>query len=166
MTRFTISPVREAEVPVLLGLIRELADFERLTHELEATVDSLQDALFGPNPVAQALIARVNGEPAGYAVFYRTFSTFVGRPGIFLEDLYVCPAFRNLGIGRALLTRVASIGSELGGGRFEWTALRWNENALRFYRSIGATVMDEWALLRMNGDQVRNLLEPKETVAA
>ena len=115
-------------------------------------------------PVTYALVARVGAEPAGYAVFYRTFSTFVGRPGIFLDDLFVRPQFRKLGTGRALLTRVAEIGVELGGGRFEWIALRWNENAFRFYRSIGASVMSEWALLRMNGKEVSNLISAKVKV--
>jgi len=158
MIGFTLSPASEADVPILLRLIRELAEFEQLGHELEVTAESLRDALFGGSPVAQAILARVDEEPAGYAVFYRTFSTFVGRPGIFLDDLYVRPAFRKRGIGRALLTRVARIGAELGGGRFEWITLRWNENAFRFYRSIGASVMSEWALLRMNGKEVRNLV--------
>jgi GNAT superfamily N-acetyltransferase len=158
MTAFAINPATERDVPLILSLIQELAEFEQLAHELEVTADSLRDALIGKDAVARALLARMNdGEPAGYAVFYRTFSTFVGRPGLFLDDLYVRPAFRKLGIGRALLTGVAQIGAELGGGRFEWITLRWNENAFRFYRSIGASVMSEWALLRMNGSQVRNL---------
>jgi GNAT superfamily N-acetyltransferase len=157
MNAFAINPATESDVPVILELIRELAEFEQLAHELEVTADSLREALFGVSAVARALVARRNGEPAGYAVFYRTFSTFVGRPGLFLDDLYVRPAFRKLGIGRALLTGVAQIGAELGGGRFEWITLRWNENAFRFYRSIGASVMSEWALLRMNGNEVRNL---------
>ena len=131
-------------------------------HELEVTEDSLRAALFGEDAVARALLARMNnGEVAGYAVFYRTYSTFAGRPGIFLDDLYVRPAFRKRGIGRALLTRVAQIGADLGGGRFEWITLRWNENAFRFYRSIGASVMSEWAMLRMNSREVRNLVNAK-----
>ena len=159
MTSFTISLATQADVPTILELIRALAKFEHLAHELEVTEDSLREALFGQDAIARALVARVNGsELAGYAVFYRTFSTFVGRPGIFLDDLYVRPPFRKCGIGRALLQRVAKIGVELGGGRFEWIMLRWNENAFRFYRSIGAKVMDDWALLRMNGRQVHNLV--------
>ncbi|HTX21100.1 MAG TPA: GNAT family N-acetyltransferase [Candidatus Aquilonibacter sp.] len=165
MTPFTINSAMEPDVPVLLALIRELAEFEQLAQELEVTADSLRAALFGKNIFARALVARREGEPAGYAVFYRTFSTFVGQPGIFLDDLYVRPAFRKLGIGRALLTRVAEIGAELGGGRLEWITLRWNENAFRFYRSIGASIMNEWALLRMNGQEVRNLVGAKMKVA-
>jgi GNAT superfamily N-acetyltransferase len=166
MTPFTINSAEAGDVPLLLALIRELAEFEQLAQELEVTADSLQTALFGPDPVARALVARMNGEPAGYAVFYRTFSTFVGRPGIFLDDLFIRPRFRKLGIGRALLTHVAEIGAQLGGGRFEWITLRWNENAFRFYRSIGASVMNEWALLRMGSREVRNLVGMKVKVAA
>jgi len=157
MNLFTINPATEPDVPLLLSMIRELAEFERLARELEVTADSLRGALFGVRPAAAALLARVGDEPAGYAVYFQTFSTFVGRPGIFLDDLYVRPPFRKCGIGRALLQRVAKIGMELGGGRFEWIMLRWNENAFRFYRSIGAKVMDDWALLRMNTQQVRKL---------
>ena len=165
MTPFAINSAIESDVPILLAMIRELAEFEQLAQELEVTADSLREALFGKDAVARALVAHRNGEPAGYAVFYRTFSTFVGRPGIFLDDLFVRPPFHKLGIGRALLTRVAEIGTELGGGRFEWITLRWNENAFRFYRSIGASVMNEWALLRMNGKEACNLVSAKVQVA-
>ena len=133
---------------------------------MEVTAGSLRGALFGERPVADALLARVGKAPAGYAVYYHTFSTFVGRPGIFLDDIYVRPEFRKRGIGRALLEAVANIGMEIGGGRFEWIALRWNENAFRFYRSLGAKVMDEWALLRMNSREVRNLVAAKVKVGA
>lgn len=166
MTPFTISSATAKDLSHLLAMIRELAEFERLTHELEVTADSLRSALFGERRVAAALLARVDGAPAGYAVYYHTFSTFVGRPGIFLEDVYVRPEFRKRGIGRALLEAVAKIGMEIGGGRFEWIALRWNENAFRFYRSLGAKVMDEWAMLRMNRCEVKNLVAAKVQVAA
>lgn len=165
MSRFSINSANETDLQVLLTMIRELAEFEQLAHALEVTADSLRAALFGPHPVAGALLARVDGNVAGYAVYFSTFSTFVGRPGIFLDDLYVRPAFRKLGLGRALLTRVAQIGMELGGGRFEWITLRWNENAFRFYRSIGASVMNDWALLRMNSREVHNLVNAKVKVA-
>jgi len=166
MTPFTISPVTESGVPALLAMIRELAEFERLTHELEVTADSLRAALFGKRPVAAALLARVDGFPAGYAVYFQTFSTFVGRPGVFLDDVYVRPQFRKRGIGRSLLEAVAKIGIKTGSGRFEWIALRWNGNAFRFYCSLGAKVMDEWALLRLNGREVRNLVAAKVKVGA
>ena len=166
MSPFTINPAAETDVPVILEMIRELAKFEQLEQELEVTADSLREALFGKNVSARALVARTSdGKPAGYAIFYRTFSSFVGRPGVFLDDLYVRPAFRKQGIGRTLLTHVARIGRE-SGGRFEWITLRWNENAFRFYRSIGASIMSEWALLRMNGKEIGNLIGAKEKVAA
>lgn len=165
MSWFSINSAGEPDVPVLLGMIRELAEFEHLAHTLEVTADSLRSALFGPSPVASALLARVDGGVAGYAVYFTTFSTFVGRPGIFLDDLYVRPAFRRCGIGRALLEAVARICSDLE-GRFEWIALRWNESALNFYRSLGANVMDEWALLRMDNKEVRNLAKREVKVLA
>jgi GNAT superfamily N-acetyltransferase len=165
MTPFTINPATAADVPVILEMIRELAGFEQLAHELEVTGALLHEALLGGTAVARAWVGRLGGgEPAGYAVFYRTFSTFVGRAGIFLDDPYVRPGFRRIGLGRALLTRVAEIGDGFGGGRFEWITLRWNENAFRFYRSIGASVMNDWALLRMDGKEVRRLLGAKVKV--
>jgi GNAT superfamily N-acetyltransferase len=165
MIPFTVNPATETDVPVLLAMIRELAVFEDLTGELEVTSDSLFEALFGPRPAAFAFLAGVKGEPAGYAVYFRTFSTFVGRPGIFLDDLYVRPPFREHGIGRALLQRVAQVSPE-SGGRFEWITLRWNQKALRFYRALDAKVMDEWALLRMNGQQVRQLVNASAEAVA
>ena len=166
MTPFTINSATTSDVPILLAMIRELAEFEHLAHELEVTANSLRAALFGERPVAAALLARAGDKPAGYAVYYHTFSTFVGRPGIFLDDIYVRPEFRKRGIGRALLEAVAKIGIEIGGGRFEWIALRWNESAFGFYRSLGAKVMDEWAMLRMNSREVGNLVAAKVKVAA
>ena len=161
MTSFTINSAVESDVPLLLAMIRELAEFERLTHELEVSATSLRAALFGEGSVAGALIAHADGDHAGYAIYYHTFSSFAGRIGTFLEDLYVRPKFRKSGIGRALLEAVARISIQRGGGRFEWTALRWNENALEFYKKIGAKVMDEWALLRVDGPQVRKLVPAK-----
>jgi GNAT superfamily N-acetyltransferase len=158
MVPFNISPATEADVPVILEMIRELAEFENLLHEVTVTETSLRDALFGPESVAKALLARdLDGAVAGYALYYRTFSTFAGRPGIFLDDLYVRPGYRRLGLGTALLIRVAKIASEQD-GRFEWIALGWNENALRLYRSLGARVMKDWVLLRMQPGQCRKLV--------
>jgi GNAT superfamily N-acetyltransferase len=158
MPPFIISPATEPDVPDILEMIRELAEFEHLAHEVHTDADGLRAALFGAQPVAWALLARVDGAVAGYAIYYRTFSTFVGRPGIYLEDLYVRPAFRQKGVGRGLLEAVGEASIALGGGRFEWMALDWNENALRFYRGLGAKVMEDWVLLRLTGGEVRQLL--------
>jgi GNAT superfamily N-acetyltransferase len=146
----TIAPMTRAEVPTLLELIRELAVFEHLEHEMEATPGSLEASLFGPQAVAGALLGRCDGEVAGYAIYFFTFSSFVGRPGVWLEDLYVRPAFRKRGLGRKLIEAVAQIGAERNCGRFEWTALNWNERAVNFYQGLGAEKMDQWILFRMN----------------
>jgi GNAT superfamily N-acetyltransferase len=140
-------------------MIRELAEFEKLQDELQVTQDSLHDALFGKTPAAWALLARVNGLPAGYAVYYRTFSTFVGRPGIFLEDLYVRSGYRNQGLGRALLEEAVRAGGGENCGRYEWIALRWNENALRFYQGLGAQLLDDWVCVRMSGNPLSQLVK-------
>ena len=163
---FTIRPACERDVRDLMKMIRELAQFETLEHELEATETSLRDWLFSGHPAAAALIATVDGKRAGYAVYFHTFSSFAGRPGIFLEDVYVRPQFRRRGLGSALLKEVAAIGAVRGCGRFEWIALRWNETALKFYQSLGARVMDDWVLLRMNSQEIRNLVGAKEKVSA
>ena len=156
---FTINKITPSEIPALLELIRELARFEKLEHEVTATVDTLHEAFFGPNPVVGALVAQCGSELAGYAIYFFTFSSFVGRQGIWLEDLYVRPAFRQRGLGRALVEAVARVGVERNCGRYEWTALNWNQNALDFYKKLGAQVMNEWALLRMNADAMRRLAQ-------
>jgi GNAT superfamily N-acetyltransferase len=150
MPTITITPISRDDVPALLELIRELAIFEKLEHEVQATVGSLEDSFFGPEPVAGALIARGDGELAGYAIYFFTFSSFVGRAGMWLEDLYVRPQFRKQGLGRRLIEAVAQIGVERNCGRFEWTALNWNESARNFYRGLGAEELGEWILFRMN----------------
>jgi Acetyltransferases len=154
---YSIDQITRDEVPDLLELIRELARFEKLEHEVEATPELLSDSLFGPKPVAGALLGRVDGEVAGYALYFFTFSSFIGRPGIWLEDLYVRPAFRRQGLGRAMIEAVARIGAERNCGRFEWTALNWNKNALDFYRKLGALTMDEWVLVRLNSHGLRRV---------
>jgi GNAT superfamily N-acetyltransferase len=159
---FQIRPLTRREVPVLLKLVRELARFERLEHEIQATVRSLNASLFGRNRVACALLARCDGEPAGYAIYYFTFSSFVGRRGLWLDDLYVRPEFRGKGLGRALLQAVAKVGAKQNCGRFEWTALDWNKRALDFYRRLGAAVMDEWVFLRLNSRGLRRLAATKK----
>ncbi|HLQ46394.1 MAG TPA: GNAT family N-acetyltransferase [Planctomycetaceae bacterium] len=146
-----------ADVPAILGLIRELAEYERLLDMVVATEASLQRSLFGPRPFAEALIAEVAGEAVGFAVFFHNFSTFLGKPGVYLEDLFVRPAFRGRGLGKALLTRVARIAVERDCGRMEWSVLHWNEPAIRFYESLGARPLSDWTMYRLTGDTLRRL---------
>jgi GNAT superfamily N-acetyltransferase len=143
------------DVPRLLELFGALADYEHLRDELHATEPQLRDALFGERPAAEALIAERSGEAVGYALFFPTFSTFLARSGIWLEDLFVLPEQRGAGVGRALLAAVAARVGE--GARLEWAALDWNELALGFYRGIGARTMDEWTSLRLDGEALARL---------
>jgi GNAT superfamily N-acetyltransferase len=158
---FTIALATPAEVPALLELIREFARFEHLEHEVEATTESLHDALFGPQPAAGALLAHGEGEVAGYAIYFFTFSSFVGRAGIWLEDVYVRPPFRKQGLGRRLVEAVARVGVERGCGRFEWMALDWNERALNFYKGLGAQVAKGWVLIRVSPEGLKKLGRPR-----
>jgi len=153
----TVRPARPADVPLLLALFRELAEYEHLEHELCGTEELLSEALFGERPAAEALIAERGPEVAGYALFFTTFSSFLAIQGIWLEDLFVRPAHRRAGVGKALLGAVAARASEHGGERLEWAALRWNELALGFYRNIGAETMDGWITHRLVGERLRRL---------
>ncbi|HZR20449.1 MAG TPA: GNAT family N-acetyltransferase, partial [Verrucomicrobiae bacterium] len=154
---FTIDPVQPAELPDLLALIRELARFEKLEQEVEAKVEDLELSFFGTKPVAGGFLARQGRELAGYAIYFFTFSSFVGRRGIWLEDLYVRPEFRKQGLGRALIEAVARVGVEYNCGRFEWTALNWNKPALDFYEKLGARPMRDWVVLRLNASGLKGL---------
>jgi len=160
---FKISPITPPEVPELLKLIRELARFERLEKEVKATVASLRKSLLGPQPVAGALLARCDGKVVGYAVYFFTFSSFVGRRGLWLEDLYVRPQFRGRGIGRSLIEAVARMAAERNCGRLEWAALNWNTNALDFYRRLGAKAMNEWVVIRLDSQGLRRLAGRRRT---
>ena len=141
-----------ADLPAIVGLIRELADFEQLTHLVQTTPEKLHPHLFGPKPVAEALVATVDGTVVAFALFFTNFSTFLAQPGLYLEDLYVQPAHRGSGIGKALLQRLGALAVERGCGRFEWSVLDWNENAIRFYQRMGATVMPDWRICRVSGE--------------
>jgi GNAT superfamily N-acetyltransferase len=154
---FTIEEAREPDVPLILGFIRELAEYERLPHEVVATEDGLRSALFGARPAAEVVIGRFRGEPVGFALFFHNFSTFVGRQGMYLEDLYVRPSERGHGFGRALLAHVAHLAWERDCGRMEWAVLDWNEPALAFYRRIGAVPMGEWTVFRLAGGALEAL---------
>ncbi len=152
-----IRPARPEDVPLLLGLFRELAEYEKLEDQLHATEDRLHEALFGERPAAEALIGEAGAETVGYALFYPTFSTFLAIQGIWLEDLFVRPVHRGGGVGRALLAAVAAAARERGAERLEWSALDWNELALGFYRRLGAQQMNEWITHRLIGEPLQSL---------
>jgi GNAT superfamily N-acetyltransferase len=152
-----IAPGTPADVPVILRLIRQLAEYEKLQHEVTATEHDIRDTLFGKRPAAEVLLAYAGDAPVGFAVFFQTFSTFLGKPGLYLEDLFVVPEWRRKGIGGRLLARLAALAVERGCGRFEWAVLDWNEPALRFYKSLGARTMDDWRICRLTGDALRRV---------
>ena len=155
MTR--IRPATPEDVSLILRLVRELAEFEREPEAVLATEDMLERALFGEHPAAEAVIAEREGAPMGFALFFQNFSTWTGRPGIYLEDLYVTPAVRGAGVGTALLRHLAGLALDRGCGRFEWAVLDWNEPAINFYRAMGAVGMDEWRVQRVAGDALVKL---------
>ena len=152
-----IVPATKADVPVILALIKDLAEYERLSNEVVATEEILEETLFGERHYAEVLLAFLGNEPAGYALFFHSFSTFLGRPGIYLEDIYVKPQYRGSGIGKKLLARLAQLASERKCGRMEWAVLNWNEPSIGFYKSLGARPMDEWTVFRLTGDQLGQL---------
>lgn len=147
-----IRAAERGDTALILELIRGLAEYEKLSHEVVATPELLEKWLFGERPVAEVLIAEWEGLPRGFALFFHNFSTFLGRPGFYLEDLYVQPEFRGRGIGKALLLRLARLAVERGYGRVEWSVLDWNQPAIQFYKSLGAKPMDEWTVFRLTGD--------------
>jgi GNAT superfamily N-acetyltransferase len=157
MPELEIRAATEDDVPLLLSLIKELAEYERLSHQVVATEVALRESLFGKRPVAEALLANLEDDPAGFALFFHTFSTFLGRPGIYLEDLYVKSEFRGAGVGRALLVHVAKLARERGCGRLEWSVLDWNEPAIGFYRGIGASPLSGWTVYRVAGEALEEL---------
>ncbi len=152
-----IRPAVIDDAGLILAFIRELGEYERLAHEVVADEARLAAQLFGERPRAEVLIAEVDGAAAGFALFFHNFSTFVGKPGLYLEDLFVRPAFRGHGLGKRLMMRLAQIAVERDCGRFEWSVLDWNTPAIDFYRSLGATGMDEWTVQRVSGDALRAL---------
>ena len=152
-----IRPATRADAPVIASLVRELADYEKLLDDAKATAEDFLREIESPNPVIHVLIAEWDGSPCGFALYFFNFSTFVGRPGLYLEDLFVRPAQRKHGIGRALLRALARIASQRGCGRMEWAVLDWNEPALRFYKSLDARQMNEWIIHRLTPVEIAKL---------
>jgi GNAT superfamily N-acetyltransferase len=155
--RFLIRPAAPGDVDELLRLIRDLAEYEKLAHMAAGTPPLLHEALFGARPSCEAIVAELGGRSVGFALYFTTFSTFLCKPGVYLEDLFVEPAHRGAGIGKALLRSLAAIAIERDCGRFEWRVLDWNEPSIRFYRSLGATLMPEWQLVRMTRPEIAAL---------
>jgi GNAT superfamily N-acetyltransferase len=154
---FVIRPARVEDVPIILELIRDLAAYERAPNEVTATKEQLVDVLFGERPAAEVLLAFEGQSSVGFAVYFYNFSTWLGRPGLYLEDLFVKPERRGKGYGRALLIELAKIAQERGCGRMEWAVLDWNEPAIKFYRALGAKPMDEWTVFRLTRDGIAKL---------
>jgi GNAT superfamily N-acetyltransferase len=149
----------EDDVPLILSFVKELAEYERLSHEVVATEEVLRETLFGERHVAEVLLGYSGGEPVAFALFFHNFSTFLGRPGIYLEDLFVRSEHRGFGFGKAMLRRLARIAKERDCGRLEWWVLDWNEAAIRFYESLGAVPMDEWTVFRVTGSSLDSLAD-------
>jgi GNAT superfamily N-acetyltransferase len=156
-TKITIRPATKNDAALILSLIRELAEYEKLAHEVVADEATLAKHLFGPEPRGECLIAEANGEPTGFALFFHNFSTFLGKPGLYLEDLYVKPEYRSTGIGMQLLRALAKIALECDCGRMEWWVLDWNEPALAFYNKLGAEPMSDWTVQRLNRTAIEKL---------
>ena len=155
--RLSIVPATRNDLSLILALIKELAEYERLADEVVATEEVLSETLFGERPFAEVVLAYYDGEPVGYALYFHSYSTFLGRPGLYLEDLFVRPAVRGKGIGKALLAFVAHVASERSCGRLEWSVLNWNEPAIGFYKSLGAKPMDTWTVYRMTDEPLARL---------
>lgn len=154
---FAIRPATVADVPIILELIRQLAAYERAPNEVVATEEQLANVLFGPRPAAEVVLAFEGKTPVGFAIFFHNFSTWLGRPGLYLEDLFVRPEARGRGYGRALLVYLAKIADDRGCGRMEWAVLDWNDPAIEFYRKLGAKPLDEWRIFRLTRDGIARL---------
>ncbi len=152
-----LRPARHEDVPAILALIRALAEYEQLAHEVEADEATLAATLFGERPCAEVVIAEVDGETAGFTLFFHNYSTFLARPGLYLEDLFVQPRHRGLGIGKRLMAHLAQLAIARGCGRFEWSVLDWNAPAIGFYRRLGAVGMEGWTTQRLTGEALRRL---------
>jgi GNAT superfamily N-acetyltransferase len=149
----------EAHAPLILYFVRQLAEYEKLLHKVEADEASIRESLFGPKPCAEVLIAYLDEQAAGFAIFFPTYSTFLAKPGIYLEDVFVEPKFRGHGVGKALLAHLAKLTLERGGARFEWSVLNWNEPSIQFYKGLGGEPLDEWTSYRLTGERLKKLAE-------
>jgi GNAT superfamily N-acetyltransferase len=156
-TEFRIAPATEKDVPVILRLIEGLAEYEKLSHEVVATEENLRESLFGSRRVAEVMLGYAGTEAVGFAAFFHNYSTFLGRPGIYLEDLFVLPQWRRRGLGTQLLAYIAREAVARNCGRLEWSVLDWNEPAIDFYKKLGARAMDEWTVYRITGDALKKL---------
>jgi GNAT superfamily N-acetyltransferase len=154
---FRIEPATARDVPLILQFIKGLAEYERLAHEVVATEESLRGTLFGPRRCAEVIIGYAGAEPAGFALFFHNYSTFLGRPGIYIEDIFVLPQWRRKGLGRRFLVHIARLALERNCGRVEWSVLDWNEPAIRFYGSLGAKAMSDWTVNRLTGEALERL---------
>ncbi len=154
---FAIRSATEGDVPLILQFIRDLAEYERLAHRVVATEERLRDSLFGNPRFAEVIIGEEDGTPAGFALFFHNYSTFLAQPGIYLDDLFVKPEARGRGYGKALLARLAQLARERGCGRVEWAVLDWNGPSIDFYKALGAAPMDEWTVFRLTGDALERL---------
>ncbi len=152
---FTIRPARPDDSGLVLSFIQALADYEKLTQEVTATETDIRSTLFGDRPVAETLLAFEGKVPVGFALFFHNYSTFLGKPGIYLEDLFIKPEYRSKGYGKALLTHLAQLANERGCGRFEWSVLDWNQPSIDFYRSFGARPLEDWSIFRLDGDALQ-----------
>jgi GNAT superfamily N-acetyltransferase len=152
---YALRAAEPRDLPAIVGLIRELADFEHLSHLVQTTPEKLHPHLFGPRPAAEALVGEVAGEVVAFALFFTNFSTFLAQPGLYLEDLYVQPAHRGKGLGQTLLARLGALAVQRDCGRFEWSVLDWNANAIRFYERMGATVLPDWRICRVTGNALQ-----------
>lgn len=153
----TIKEALPEDIPLILSFIRDLAQYEKLIHEVVATEETLMQSLFGTRRVAEVIIGEFNGEPAGFALFFHNYSTFLGQQGIYIEDLFVKPHMRGLGIGKAMFAHMSYIAKERGCGRIDWWVLDWNEPAIEFYKSLGSVPMSEWTVYRLTGQALEHL---------
>ena len=156
-TGLSITIATERDIPQILDFIKALAEYERMADLVVATEEGLRATLFGPRPYAECVIARFDGEPAGFALFFHNYSTFLGRPGVYLEDLFVKPELRGKGVGRSLLQYLAKVALDRDCGRLEWTVLDWNEPAIGFYKSLGAEPLEDWTIFRLKGEALARL---------